>query len=120
MGTMDGRVRALRYALEEGGYPETGILSYAAKFASNFYGPFRDAVGSTQGVPIDKKTYQLDYHNSNQALNDALADVVEGADIFAKLKEITKLFRWLRITSVVKLRCLAWVPTKDFIDLKMP
>lgn len=82
---MDGRVGALREALEENGFPDVGIISYAAKYASAFYGPFRDALDSApvdlQNVPKDKKTYQMDYHNALEALREVEADIMEGADI---------------------------------------
>ncbi|MCH8539676.1 MAG: porphobilinogen synthase [Opitutales bacterium] len=81
---MDGRVHALRQALDDSGHVETGILAYSAKFASSFYGPFRDAVGSRRtgdAPPIDKQTYQADPANRRAALQDALLDEQEGADI---------------------------------------
>lgn len=82
---MDGRVGAIREALEENGFPDVGIISYAAKYASSFYGPFRDALNSapvdTQNIPKDKKTYQMDYHNALEALREVEADIMEGADI---------------------------------------
>ena len=82
---MDGRVAAIREALEESGYTDVGILSYAAKYASSFYGPFRSALDSApkdfQDIPKDKKTYQMDFHNSREALNEVFKDVEEGADI---------------------------------------
>lgn len=82
---MDGRVIALRQGLEETGYTDVGILSYAAKYASAFYGPFRSALDSApvddQDIPADKKTYQMDFHNSREAIAEALKDVEEGADI---------------------------------------
>jgi len=81
---MDGRVGAIRTALDEAGYSETGILSYAAKFASAFYGPFRDAVGSSTATgsgPLDKRTYQMNPANAREALLDALLDEAEGADV---------------------------------------
>jgi porphobilinogen synthase len=77
---MDGRVAAIREALEENGFHDVGIMSYAAKYASSFYGPFRDALGSAPGFG-DKKTYQMDYANSKEAINEALKDIEEGADI---------------------------------------
>ncbi|MFT3675267.1 MAG: porphobilinogen synthase [Chitinophagaceae bacterium] len=77
---MDGRVGAIRQALEADGYTETGILSYSAKYASCFYGPFRDALDSAPGFG-DKKTYQMDPANSTEAIRETLADVEEGADI---------------------------------------
>lgn len=82
---MDGRVWAIREALEENGFGDVGILSYAAKYASSFYGPFRSALDSapvdSQDIPKDKKTYQMDFHNSREALKEVLDDVKEGADI---------------------------------------
>lgn len=82
---MDGRVLAMREGLEENGFTDVGILSYAAKYASAFYGPFRSALDSApvdaQEIPADKKTYQMDFHNSREAIDEALRDVEEGADI---------------------------------------
>lgn len=82
---MDGRVLAMRQGLEESGFTDVGILSYAAKYASAFYGPFRSALDSApvdaQEIPADKKTYQMDFHNSREAIDEALRDVEEGADI---------------------------------------
>ncbi|MDF0719704.1 porphobilinogen synthase [Kaistella sp. PBT33-4] len=82
---MDGRVAAIRTGLEEGGFTDVGILSYSAKYASSFYGPFRSALDSApvdaQEIPQDKKTYQMDFHNSREAIDEVLKDVAEGADI---------------------------------------
>ena len=77
---MDGRVQAVREALEANGFHDTLILSYAAKFASAFYGPYRDAVGSSTMLRGDKKTYQMDYANSDEALKEVAMDLSEGAD----------------------------------------
>jgi porphobilinogen synthase len=77
---MDGRIGAIRKAFEENGYTKTGIMAYSAKYASCFYGPFRDALESAPGFG-DKKTYQMDYANRNEAVKEALQDVEEGADI---------------------------------------
>lgn len=77
---MDGRVLAIRKALEESGHHNVGIMSYSAKYASSFYGPFRDALDSAPGFG-DKKTYQMDYANRIEAIKEALHDVEEGADI---------------------------------------
>lgn len=77
---MDGRIGAMREALELGGFTETGIMSYSAKYASCFYGPFRDALDSAPGFG-DKKTYQMDYANRREALRETLMDIDEGADI---------------------------------------
>lgn len=82
---MDGRVAVIRQALEENNFPEVGILSYSAKYASSFYGPFRSALDSApksfDKIPTDKKTYQMDFHNSREALNEVHKDIAEGADI---------------------------------------
>ncbi len=77
---MDGRVGAIRRALDENGYIRTPIMSYAVKYASSFYGPFRDAADSAPAFG-DRKTYQMDFHNIREAVKEALADVEEGADI---------------------------------------
>lgn len=82
---MDGRVAAIRTGLEENGFTDVAILSYAAKYASSFYGPFRSALDSApkenEDIPKDKKTYQMDFHNSREAIDEVLKDVDEGADI---------------------------------------
>src|SRR4029450_13687629 len=77
---MDGRIGAIRKALEENGFIKTGIMSYSAKYASCFYGPFRDALDSAPGFG-DKKTYQMDYSNRIEAIKETIMDVEEGADI---------------------------------------
>jgi porphobilinogen synthase len=77
---MDGRIGAIREALEQKGFTKTGIMSYSAKYASCFYGPFRDALDSAPGFG-DKKTYQMDYANRLEAIKETLMDVEEGADI---------------------------------------
>lgn len=79
---MDGRIGAIRDALEGNGYSNTAILSYAAKYASSFYGPFRDAVGSAANLgKADKKQYQMDPANSDEALREVEQDLQEGADM---------------------------------------
>lgn len=77
---MDGRIGAIRRALEQTGFTKTGIMSYSAKYASCFYGPFRDALDSAPGFG-DKKTYQMNYTNRLEAIKETLMDVEEGADI---------------------------------------
>src|SRR5690349_4104342 len=77
---MDGRIIAIREALEKNGFTKTGIMSYSAKYASCLYGPFRDALDSAPGFG-DKKTYQMDFANRREAIKEALLDVDEGADI---------------------------------------
>ena len=78
---MDGRIRAIRLALEKKGFVDTLIMSYAAKFASAFYGPFRDAVGAKGLLKGDKKTYQIDPFNKEEALREVEEDILEGADM---------------------------------------
>ncbi len=97
---MDGRVAAIRAALDEEGFLNVPIMSYAVKYASAFYGPFRDAAGSAPAFG-DRRSYQMDYHNSREGIKEALLDVEEGADIImvkpamsyldmvAKIKEVT-------------------------------
>ena len=77
---MDGRIGAIREGLEQNGFTKVGIMAYSAKYASCFYGPFRDALDSAPGFG-DKKTYQMDYANRTEAVKEALMDVEEGADI---------------------------------------
>ncbi|MBJ7879731.1 porphobilinogen synthase [Gelidibacter salicanalis] len=82
---MDGRILAIREALEDEGFTDTGIMSYSAKYASAFYGPFRDALDSApvnmKNIPKDKKTYQMDYANRFEAIRETEMDIDEGADI---------------------------------------
>ncbi len=78
---MDGRVGAIRAALDGEGFERVGIMSYAAKYASGFYGPFRDAVGSSSALRGDKKTYQMDPANTDEALREVELDIAEGADM---------------------------------------
>ena len=82
---MDGRIQAIRTALEQNSFIDTGILAYSAKYASAHYGPFRDALDSApvdlENIPKDKKTYQMDYHNRIEAIRETQMDIDEGADI---------------------------------------
>ncbi len=78
---MDGRVGKIRKFLDKNKYHDVQILSYAAKYASNFYGPFRDAVGSKKSLKSDKKNYQMDFSNSHEALREVALDIKEGADM---------------------------------------
>ncbi|MCH7943762.1 MAG: porphobilinogen synthase, partial [Proteobacteria bacterium] len=79
---MDGRVGAIRASLDQAGYDHVRIMSYAAKFASAFYAPFRDAIGSSASLGLaDKKTYQMDPANSDEALREVALDIEEGADM---------------------------------------
>ncbi|MGE3143617.1 MAG: porphobilinogen synthase, partial [Hyphomonadaceae bacterium] len=78
---MDGRIGAIRTALEKAGKQNTLIMSYAAKYASAFYGPYREAIGSARALTGDKKTYQMDFANTDEALKEVAMDIAEGADL---------------------------------------
>ena len=78
---MDGRISSIRKALDKNNFKHVQILSYAVKYASSYYGPFRDAVGSKKLLKGDKKTYQMDYSNSDEALREVSMDIKEGADM---------------------------------------
>lgn len=78
---MDGRIGAIRKYLDENGFKNTAIMSYGAKYASNFYGPFRDAVDSRNNLKGDKKSYQMDFRNHSEALREIELDINEGADM---------------------------------------
>ncbi len=78
---MDGRIGAIRKALDKNNFQNVAILSYSAKYASSFYGPFRDAIGSKKNLKSNKKTYQMDFRNLNEAYREIALDIKEGADI---------------------------------------
>jgi porphobilinogen synthase len=78
---MDGRVGSIRAALDADGHQDALIMSYAAKYASAFYGPYREAIGSAKALQGDKRTYQMDFGNSDEAMREAALDVAEGADM---------------------------------------
>ena len=95
---MDGRIGRIRKALDKENYKMIQILSYAVKYASSFYGPFRNAVGSNALLKSDKKNYQMDYKNSHEALRDVALDIKEGADMVM----IKPGLPYLDIISLVK------------------
>src|SRR5690606_34476497 len=78
---MDGRVAAIRTALDGAGFQDVQIMAYAAKYASAFYGPFRDAIGTNATLVGDKRTYQMDPANSDEAMREIAMDIEEGADM---------------------------------------
>ena len=82
---MDGRIGKIRSALDKKNFKNVQLLSYAVKYASNFYGPFRDAVGSMGSLKGDKKTYQMDFRNSDEAMREVALDIKEGADMICLL-----------------------------------
>ena len=78
---MDGRIGKIRKTLDKNRFHDVQLLSYAVKYASNFYGPFRDAVGSKHSLKSDKKNYQMDFSNKNESLREVALDIKEGADM---------------------------------------
>ena len=101
---MDGRIAAIRTTLEANGFINTCILSYAAKYASSYYGPFRDAVGSGANLgKADKKTYQMDPANSQEAISEVMMDLNEGADMVM----IKPGMPYLDIVQLIKQQCQA-------------
>lgn len=115
---MDGRVVMIREALEEEGFVDTIIMSYAAKYSSAFYGPFRDAVGSNRNEYLDKLTYQLDIRNSEQALREIELDEAEGADMLIVKPGMPYLDIIAKATEVTSLPIFAYQVTGEYAMLK--
>lgn len=119
---MDGRVGVIRAGLEENGFTDVGILSYAAKYASSFYGPFRSALDSApvdnQEIPKDKKTYQMDFHNSREAIDEVLKDVAEGADIIMIKPGIPYLDIVAKVRDVIDLPIAVFNVSGEYAMLK--
>ncbi len=114
---MDGRVIAIREALEEGGFNKTGIMAYSAKYASCFYGPFRDALDSAPGFG-DKKTYQMDYANRIEAVKEAVIDVEEGADIIMVKPALSYLDIIREVKNVVQVPVSAYNISGEYAMIK--
>jgi porphobilinogen synthase len=114
---MDGRIGAIRSALEANGFAQTQILSYAAKYASTFYGPFRDAVGSGQQLRGDKKTYQLDPANGDEALREVALDVEEGADMVMVKPGLAYLDIVWRVKEAFKLPTFVYQTSGEYAML---
>ncbi len=110
---MDGRILAIRKALEAEGYTKTGIMSYSAKYASCFYGPFRDALDSAPGFG-DKKTYQMDIANRKEAVRETLMDVEEGADIVMVKPALSYLDIIREIKNTVNIPVSAYQVSGEF------
>ena len=111
---MDGRVQAIREALEANGFHDTLILSYAAKFASAFYGPYRDAVGSAKMLTGDKQTYQMSYANSDEALKEVAMDISEGADMVMVKPGMPYLDIVQRVSETFKLPTFAYQVSGEY------
>lgn len=114
---MDGRIGAIRLALEEEGYTRTGIMSYSAKYASCFYGPFRDALDSAPGFG-DKKTYQMDFANRTEAIRETLMDVEEGADIVMVKPALAYLDIIREVKSTVEVPVSAYQVSGEYAMIK--
>lgn len=119
---MDARVSVIREALEESGHTNVGILSYAAKYASSFYGPFRSALDSAPKedveIPTDKKTYQMDFHNSREALDEVQKDVDEGADIIMIKPGLPYLDIVAKVRSMIDLPIAVYNVSGEYAMLK--
>jgi porphobilinogen synthase len=114
---MDGRVGAIRRALEASGRTDTQILAYAAKFASAFYGPFRDAVGSGALLKGDKRTYQMDPANSDEAVREVALDIAEGADMVMVKPGMPYLDIVQRISETYKVPVFAYQVSGEYAML---
>jgi porphobilinogen synthase len=114
---MDGRILAIREALENSGYTKTGIMAYSAKYASCFYGPFRDALDSAPGFG-DKKTYQMDYANRTEAIKEVLMDVEEGADIVMVKPAMAYLDIIREVRNVVEIPVSAYHVSGEYAMIK--
>jgi porphobilinogen synthase len=115
---MDGRIGLIRKALEDENYKNTLLLSYTAKYASNFYGPFRDAVGSNKNLKSDKKSYQMNYSNSNEALREAALDIAEGADLLMVKPGISYLDIIYKIKNEFKFPTFAYQVSGEYSMIK--
>ncbi|MEO5337833.1 MAG: porphobilinogen synthase [Magnetospirillum sp. WYHS-4] len=115
---MDGRIGALREALDAAGFLDVRILSYAAKYASAFYGPFRDAVGSKGALKGDKKTYQMDPANSDEALREVALDIKEGADMVMVKPGLPYLDIVQRVKSAFGVPTFAYNVSGEYAMLK--
>jgi porphobilinogen synthase len=115
---MDGRVQAIREALEANGLHDTLILSYAAKYASAFYGPYRDAVGSAKALTGDKKTYQMDHANSDEALREVAMDIAEGADAVMVKPGMLYLDIVQRVSETFKLPTFAYQVSGEYAMMR--
>ncbi len=114
---MDGRVGAIRRALEENGHSHTQIMAYAAKYASAFYGPFRDAVGSSSTLKGDKRTYQMDPANTDEAIREVALDIAEGADMVMVKPGMPYLDIVRRVSSELKVPTFAYQVSGEYAML---
>ena len=114
---MDGRVKAIRRCLDQNGYKETPIMSYAVKYASAFYGPFRDAAGSAPAFG-DRKSYQMDFHNRREGMKEALLDIEEGADIIMVKPAMSFLDMVSEVSKAVNVPVAAYSVSGEYVMVK--
>jgi porphobilinogen synthase len=114
---MDGRVGAIRRLLDQSGYTDIPVMSYAVKYCSSFYGPFREAAGSAPSFG-DRKSYQMDYHNKKEALREALLDSDEGADILMVKPALSYLDVIQTVSSAVNLPLAAYSVSGEYAMVK--
>ena len=115
---MDGRIYSIRECLEKNGHADTLIMSYAAKYASAFYGPFRDAIKSKGSLRGDKKTYQMDTPNANEAIREADLDISEGADMIMVKPGLPYLDIISKIKTQLKVPTFAYQVSGEYASLK--
>ena len=115
---MDGRIGRIRKSLDQNGYQMTQILSYAVKYASSFYGPFRDAVGSKNLLKSDKKNYQMDFYNSNESIREVALDIKEGADMVMVKPGLPYLDIIQKIKENFKIPVLAYQVSGEYSLIK--
>ena len=115
---MDGRVGKIRKYLDKNKYQDVQILSYAVKYASNFYGPFRDAVGSKKSLKSDKKNYQMDFSNNNESLREVALDIKEGADMVMVKPGLPYLDIIQKIKENFKIPVLAYQVSGEYSLIK--
>lgn len=114
---MDGRVAAIRTILDKNGHKETPIMSYAVKYASAFYGPFREAADSAPSFG-DRKTYQMDYHNAKEGIKEALLDVEEGADLVMVKPALSYMDVIRRVSETVHVPVAAYSVSGEYAMIK--
>ena len=114
---MDGRIMGMRQALDENGFVETPIMSYAVKYASAFYGPFREAAGSAPSFG-DRKSYQMDFHNRKEGLKEAVLDIEEGADIIMVKPALSYLDVIREVTDLVDVPVAAYSVSGEYAMVK--
>ena len=114
---MDGRVLAIRNTLDDNGFQNIPVMSYAVKYASAFYGPFREAAGSAPSFG-DRKSYQMDFHNSREGIREAMLDVEEGADIIMVKPAMLFLDMVTKVRDVVSVPVAAYSVSGEYAMVK--